>query len=62
MSPRPDLVASIVLYKPTLFLQAFNKGEEIANAQDQPMKYLCALLVIETMQKEVVALGITCES
>lgn len=64
-SPRPDLVTSIMLYKPALFLQAFNREEEMANAQVQPMKYLCALLVMETIQKEMGALhtlGIACEN
>lgn len=55
VSPRPDLVNSITLYKPTLFLQAFNRDEEMANARVQPMKCLCALPVIDTIQKETVA-------
>lgn len=65
VSPQPDSVNSIMLYKPTLFLQAFNREEEMANAQVQPMKCLCALPVIETIQNETVAhhaYGIACEN
>lgn len=64
-SPRADLVTSVVLYVPIVFHQAFNREEKMANAQVQPAKYLCAFLVIETIQKETVphhTLGIACEN
>lgn len=64
-SPRADLVISVMLYMPIVFHQAFNREEEMANAQVQPAKYLCAFLVIETIQKETVphhTLGIACEN
>lgn len=47
-----------------MFLQAFFKKEEIANAQVEPMK-LCALTAIETIGEEMVGhttLGIAYEN